>query len=112
ETERWLVEAEHWALTPHERLLIGRARGGHRRFWGELEQIAGGVPIEQAPSRVRQLIEQVLVPEVLGPAHAYLDFNEEEVEEAVDKSQAFADRLVYALLFLTTCGSAAGLVAG
>jgi signal transduction histidine kinase len=49
---------------------------------------------------------------MLEPAHEFLDFNEDEVKDSIEKNQAFADRLVYALLLVGTCGSAAGLLAG
>jgi signal transduction histidine kinase len=109
ETAHWLQEAERWAITPHEQALTGRARRGHDRFWGELERIPAR---PAAAGHVRALIDGVLVPEVLTPVHSYLDFNEVELEDAIEKSRAFADGLVYVLLLLTTCGSAAGLAAG
>jgi two-component system sensor histidine kinase HydH len=112
EMERWLVQADRWAFTPREEELTSRARKGHERFWSALEQVTDQLPNAQAAIQVRALIDSVLVPEILEPAHDYLDLNEEEVEAAIDKSQVFADRLVYALLLLATCGSAAGLVAG
>jgi two-component system, NtrC family, sensor histidine kinase HydH len=110
--EHWLGEAESWGVTPEEARLTSRVRRGNDRFWQQLEQIRR---IDSAPavrSEIRQLIEDVLVGEMLEPAHAYLDFNEDEVKDAIDKNEALADRLVYALLLLGTCGSAAGLLAG
>jgi signal transduction histidine kinase len=112
EIDRWLMEAERWGVTASEQQLTSRARKGTERFRSELEQIADRVPNDRAADRVRTLIDDVLVGEILKPAKAYLDLNEEEVETAIDNSQVFADRLVYALLFLAICGSAAGLVAG
>jgi signal transduction histidine kinase len=112
DTAHWLGEAERWAITPHEQTLINRARRGHDRFWSDLERIARKPAPDPMHMRVRALIDQVLVPEVLTPVHAYLDFNEEELEDAIKESQAFADRLVYALLFVATCGSVAGVLAG
>jgi signal transduction histidine kinase len=112
EIDRWLGEAERWALTPHEKTLTGRAREGCQRFFTELEQYAGRPSIEELKPKVRALIDDVLVREVLSPTHEYLDFNEEEVDRANAENQGLADRLVLGLLLLGTCGSAAGLVAG
>jgi two-component system, NtrC family, sensor histidine kinase HydH len=110
--EHWLGEAEHWGITPNERRLTTRARKGNEQFWAELERIGFQVPDDRLPGQIRTLIDDVLVREILEPAHEYLDVNEDEVKDSIEKNQAFADRLVYALLLLGTCGSAAGLLAG
>jgi len=52
----------------------------------------------------------VLVHEFLDPAHEYLDLTEEEVNASIAKNQVLAERVVYALLLLGICGSAAGFV--
>jgi signal transduction histidine kinase len=111
ETEHWLGEAERRAATPHERQLMSRARKGHERFWRELERSTETFPNAELVAQVRRLVD-LLVGEVLEPAHDYLDTTEEEVESSIAKNHVFADRLGYGLLFLGTFGSAAGLVAG
>jgi signal transduction histidine kinase len=112
ETEHWLGEAERWGVTRHERALLARVRKGQQRFWSDLERIRAQVPDAGVPAQLRTLIAEVLVREVQEPAHEFLDLNEKEVEDSIANNQAFADRLVYGLLLLGTCGSAAGLVAG
>jgi signal transduction histidine kinase len=112
ETEHWLGEAERRGVTPHEGQLMARVREGHRVFWDDLERITRQIPDAALPGRVRGLIDDVLVREILEPAHEYLDLTEEEVEASSAKNQAFADRLVYGLLVLGVCGATAGLVAG
>jgi signal transduction histidine kinase len=91
---------------------MDRVGRGHKRFWTELQEIIEQVPAAQLADAVRALIDDVLVREVLEPAHEYLDFTEEEVKASIAKNQVLGDRLVYGLLLLGTCGSAAGLVAG
>jgi signal transduction histidine kinase len=110
--EQWLAEAERWTKAPEKRQLMDRARHGNNRFWNELERIRKDAAPDTMPDQVRTLINTILVPEVLDPAHQYLDLSEEEVEESIARHQLFADRLVYALLLLGVCGSASGLVAG
>jgi signal transduction histidine kinase len=112
EINRWLAEAERWALTPHEKALTGRAREGCQRFFTELEQGASRASTEELKPKVRALIDDVLVSEVLSPTHEYLDFNEEEVDQANAQNQTLTNWLVLGLLLLGTCGCAAGLVAG
>jgi signal transduction histidine kinase len=112
ESEHWLDEAQRWAMTPDERRCMARAGRGHKRFWTELQGINKLVPAAELPGAVRGLIDDVLVREVLEPAHEYLDLTEEEVKASIAKNQMLGDRLVYGLLLLGTCGSAAGLVAG
>jgi signal transduction histidine kinase len=111
-TEHWLNEANRWATTPEARERMARVRQSHRRFWKELERVTASAPAAGLPGEIRGLIEDVLVREILEPAHQYLDLTEEQVEGSIAKNQVLADRLVYFLLFLGTCGSAAGLVAG
>jgi signal transduction histidine kinase len=112
ESERWLREAESWEATPREQQLMVRVRQGLRHFWDELERVAALPPGADWRDETRRLIDDVLVPEVHKPAHDYLDRTEEEVTASIAKNQDLAERLVYGLLLLGTCGSAAGLVAG
>jgi signal transduction histidine kinase len=112
DSERWLAEAEHWAGTPREQQLLVRVRQGQERFWAELERVMEQAPEADLRAELRRLINDVLVREALEPAHEYLDLTEEEVKASIAKNQLFAERLVYGLLLLGTCGSAAGLVAG
>jgi two-component system, NtrC family, sensor histidine kinase HydH len=112
ETERWLAEAERWADTAREQQLVSRVRQGHRLFWSELERITAQVPRPEQATAVRRLIDNVIVREMVEPTHEFLDLNEVQVEEAIAGHQAFGDRLIYGLLILGTCGSAAGVVAG
>jgi signal transduction histidine kinase len=110
--EYWLADAERWGITPQEQQFTSRVRTGLGHFWDDLERIINQAEGAGILDQIRRLIDGVLVREVLEPAHGYLDFNEEEVIDAIEKNQAFADQLVYALLFLGTCGSAGGLLAG
>jgi two-component system, NtrC family, sensor histidine kinase HydH len=110
--EHWLCEAERWGITANERQLTMRARQGQERFWSQLERISRDTPVAQLPAQLRSLIDDVLVREMLEPAHEFLDVNEDEVKDSIEKNQVLADRLVYALLLVGTCGSAAGLLAG
>jgi two-component system, NtrC family, sensor histidine kinase HydH len=110
--EHWLGEAEGWGITLDEQRLTSRVRRGNDRFWGQLDGIRRLAPDAAVAGEIRGLIDEVLVREMLEPAHEYLDLNEEQVRDAIEKNQAFADLLVYALLLLGTCGSAAGLLAG
>src|SRR5262249_10304026 len=45
-------------------------------------------------------------------AHEYLDYNEEQVQQASDENQQLVDHLVPGLLLFGVCGAAAGLLAG
>jgi signal transduction histidine kinase len=110
--ERWLAEAERWSLTAKEQQMMGRAREGYQRFLAELARLPQEKQGSVLRQRVRRLIDDVLIREVLNPAHDFLDFNEEELEQAIARNEVFADRLIYSLLLLGICGSAAGLVTG
>jgi signal transduction histidine kinase len=111
ETDRWLTVAERYSLSPSEQELSGQARRGYRRFLGEVD---GFAPLEQGDleARVRKLIDDVLVREIVTPIHSYLDYNEVEVEQSVAENQQVANWLIYALLSLGICGCGAGLATG
>ena len=81
-------------------------------FYDDLNTMLRLAPDAALPQQVRALIDDVLTREILQPTHAYLDFDEEEVSRSVRDNQVFADRLVWGLLLLGTCGSGAGLLAG
>jgi signal transduction histidine kinase len=111
ETGHWLTVAERYSDSPSERELTGQARKGYRRFLEEVDGLAE-VPQDMLDARVRNLIDEVLVQEVVSPIHAFLDFNEEEVEKSVSENQQLANGLIYALLSLGVCGCGAGLATG
>jgi signal transduction histidine kinase len=112
ETDRWLTVAERRSVTDHERELTARARRGYQRFLAELDQIPKEPTNDGLKVRVRRLIDEVLVREILEPIHTYLDFNEEEVEKSVSENQTLAGWLVFGLLLLGICGCGAGLAVG
>jgi two-component system sensor histidine kinase HydH len=111
-TERWLTEAERWSMTDHEKHLTKRARAGHERFYTDLKRIMRDTPDDDLPRQIRALIDDVLLREILEPTHEFLNLNETDVEDSIAHNQIFANRLVYGLLLLGTCGAGAGLVAG
>jgi two-component system, NtrC family, sensor histidine kinase HydH len=111
EVDHWLVEGERWAITENEKKLMARFKAGRERFLTELAQLSSE-DSNPSSTRVRKLIDDVVIKEMLEPVHSYLDVNEEEVEQAIANHELFAERLVYALLLLGTLGSGAGLVAG
>jgi signal transduction histidine kinase len=111
EVHRWLGVAERFSISSEEKELTARARRGYLDLLKETDQLSAELPREELEARVRKLID-VIVQEIVQPIHAYLDFNEEEVEQSVAENQQLADRLVYVLLLLGICGCVAGLVAG
>ena len=111
-TERWLTEAERWSMTNRERQLTRWARQGHDRFYREFQQLVRDTPDDALPQQINALIDRVLVREMLEPTHEYLNLNEKDAEESIAQNTLFANRLMYGLLLLGTCGAGAGLVAG
>jgi signal transduction histidine kinase len=112
ETERWLIEAERWSLTDKERALMQRVRRGRQVFLEELQGLEGPLDPDTLRQRAGALIDKLLTPEIIDPTQEFLDFNEVEVDQALDENQRFSQRLVWGLLLLGICGSGAGLVGG
>src|SRR5262249_18223616 len=67
--ERWLAVAERYSDSPSEQELTNQARKGYRRFLAELDGLAGPVPKDVLEARVRKLIDDVLVQEIVTPIH-------------------------------------------
>jgi len=109
--EHWLNEARSLAVEAHEHELITRAETGYTKYLEQLEALkvtAGHVPtLEQ----VRKLSDGLQM-EIIEPAHAYLDFNEQVAARTSQSIAVMADRMVIALLVLGFAGASAGMLLG
>lgn len=112
ETAYWLGEAEKLATTEREQVLMGEARRGCEHFFKELDEVIRQPPEGAARREMHRLIDKVLTDEILDPAHAYLDWNEEEATKAVARNQAAGNWTVLALLLLGIVGPLGGLLTG
>ncbi|HEY8503807.1 MAG TPA: ATP-binding protein [Gemmataceae bacterium] len=112
QTEYWLGEAERSAKTEEEVELMARVRAGYDHFFREYDRLTS----ESAPHgvywEISALIDPVLTNEILVPAHEFLELNEKLMQANELENQALADRLVWGLLILGTCGASGGLLAG
>jgi signal transduction histidine kinase len=109
----WLVESERVATTDRERELVARLKAGYGYFFGELDRLATqSLPAEDLVAKVRELNNDPLTQEILGPAQQYLDVNEEQIIQSNEANERMAGQVVLGLLLLGTCGTASGLVAG
>jgi signal transduction histidine kinase len=112
ETDRWLAEAERAAVTPREQELIAQVKKGYQHFFAEYHRIVQQPSAPDFPVQVRALINDALTNEILTPAQAYLDFNEDEIAQSNAENLKVVDQTVLALLLLGVCGPVSGLVAG
>jgi signal transduction histidine kinase len=110
-TEKWLAEAELWGTGSHEQEMMNKARQGHRQFFTDMDQLTSK-PVASLDAKIRDLIENVLVREILEPTQRYLALNAAESEESINENQVFARWLTGGLLLLGICGSVAGLMTG
>jgi signal transduction histidine kinase len=109
--EKWLADAERWGTAPDEQQMMGRVRRGQIRFFADLDRLLaepGPAPV----SKVNELIDGLLVPELVQPTEEYLTLNANESDESIRENQVFATWLVAAFLLLGICGSGAGLITG
>ncbi len=112
EISRWLARAEQAAVTAHERELLARVHRGHERLFVELDRIRGERPTPRQAARLQALADHLLTEEVLQPTTEYLDFNEEQAEQASAANQVAAQRVGLGMVLLGICGSLGGLLAG
>jgi signal transduction histidine kinase len=111
EADRWLNKAKELAVSTREKEMMAKATRNYDLFFQQFDRLPRHLPARRLNAEVRQL-EETLIRDVLDPVHAYLDLNEEEVEQIARDNQNFAEWLVFGLLLLGTCGAGAGLVAG
>lgn len=112
ETDHWLAEADRLATTPYEQQLMTKVNRGYKRFFEEFDGIAREGSSRMAKDEVAALVTEVLSKEIVSPAHEYLDFNEQVMARNSNQNQVVANRMVFALLLLGTCGPVAGLLTG
>jgi two-component system, NtrC family, sensor histidine kinase HydH len=114
ELERWLIEAERAAVTPWEQALTDRVKKGYDKFFSELTPLLAPVGTEDRDTvpRIRALMDDTLTNEILLPAQAYLDGNEEEISHSNADNLKTVDQMVLALLCLGICGPVTGVLAG
>jgi len=109
---RWLKEARRAAVTPEEQSFVARAENGYQHFFAKFDRIAAQPADRDIARRVRALMHDRLINEILEPAQNYLDFNEEEIAKTNADNVQMADRMVLGLLALGVCGPVSGLLAG
>ncbi|HEV3261510.1 MAG TPA: ATP-binding protein [Gemmataceae bacterium] len=112
ETARWLAEAQRAAVTPEEQEFVARARKGYQHFFDKFDRIAKQPADRDLTPRVRGLMRDALINEILVPAQAYLDFNEVEIAQTNADNLRMTDRMVLGLLALGVCGPVSGVLAG
>lgn len=112
ETNRWLDDASQLATTDGERELMAAIRRDYATFFSRFQRFAAGAPDTDSQEDLRRLVDELLSDKILKAAHAYLDFNEYEIEASSRRGQVMAGRMVLGLLLLSTCGPIAGLLAG
>jgi two-component system sensor histidine kinase HydH len=106
ETDKWLKEAERTAVTEKGQELIGLVRQGYDRFFTDFQDLLHH-PRDQE-DRIRNLADDILTSEILGPAQTYLDSNEIEIDARNEEYKLVTYRIVLGLVLLGICGAASG----
>jgi signal transduction histidine kinase len=110
-TDHWLAETRRLATTQHEQQLIQSVGRGYEHFFQKYDGLPQS-PTEKTRQELQGLVEDVLTREILKPAHEYLNFNEQIIQDSLQRGQVLANRMALGLLLLSTCGPVAGLMAG
>lgn len=104
ETDRWLDEARRNAVHRFEWESIADLTRDYNAFFADLGQAGTD------PAALHALADRV--EDILRPAQAYLDFNEDEGQWNSEDNERVADRMALGLLLLGVCGPLTGVVAG
>jgi len=102
-----LQEADTFATTEQEQVLMRRVRKGYDHFFAEYERLEHTPPPQGMYTKVLELIDTVLAREILEPAREYLRVNEGMLTHAAKTNREMAQRLT---LGLGVCVSIAGLL--
>jgi signal transduction histidine kinase len=111
-TDHWLAEADRFASTPLEQELMDQVNAGYAGFFDQFTR-SYDAKLDSTTSRQQlALVEQRLANEILRPAHEYLNYNQEMVEDTMKRTQATGKWIVLGLLALGICGGLVGLLLG
>lgn len=107
-----LEEVNGLATTPHEEQLTLRIGQNYFR----LQDIFANLQREPSSIVRREMMLSLadhLIPNrILADTSEYIELNEEALDDNTQRNQATANRLMFGLLLLGTCGGVAGLIAG
>jgi signal transduction histidine kinase len=112
EMEVWLEQARVLSMLEREGALVAEMRRDLDKFYARLRQLVEMPDESVSTAAVESLVDELLTTRVLVNTRAYLDLNEQELQNSNQQNKAMAERLAMALLLLGTCGAIAGLVAG
>ncbi|MFO0803382.1 MAG: ATP-binding protein [Gemmataceae bacterium] len=110
QSEDALIEAERWALSPEEKVLMIKVRTGFRHLFDDFDRA-----MEQPSPAFRGRIEALAVTpesEILEPARQYRKLNEDALARTSRETEELTHRLTIGLLTLGLCGGIGGLLGG
>jgi two-component system sensor histidine kinase HydH len=110
-TDFWLREADRYATTTTERLLMGQVKRGYQAFFEQFDDWAATLSVPPSAEQVAAT-ERLLAERVLKPVQKYLDHNEELAAQGLQENQEVTRLILVALLFLGLGGAEVGLLAG
>ena len=112
QTDRWMNEAERFAVTEEEQGLIRQAKAGYEHLVRELDKLLAEQLSDGARDQIARLSRESLSHGILTHTRKYLDLNEQQLVRSSDANRGIAGRLAWGLLLLGTCGAVAGVVVG
>lgn len=107
-----LDEVRDLAKSNREQQLAERVEQGYARLADTLVQLTDQEAFEQRAQLAVVLSDEVIPNEILLYTARYIQFNEEQLADSRKRNQASANRLMFGLVLLGTCGGVVGLFAG
>lgn len=111
-TDRWVAEVERLATTAHEQEIIEKLHHGYDHFLQQMNHLLNDENDDDRQQQLRLMIDEILTREIIEPAHAYLDYNENTMQVVAEEHKIFSKRIANALLLIAICGSIGGFGAG
>lgn len=110
--EGLLEEVDSLSKSAREQQLVARMRQAYERTRAGIAEMLEEPAGESRGSLGRYVADEVIPNRLLVYTDRYIELNGEELTRSNQRNQSSANRLMFGLLLLGTCGGIAGLFAG
>lgn len=110
--DKSLHQSRALSASMQEKQLMSNAQQRYRYLTTQYRQAISPQEIESRDEVLTELADEVIPNQLLVYSGKYVRLNEDQLDRSQQRNQATANRLMFGLLVLGTCGGVAGLLAG
>ncbi len=112
EVQQQHEQVDHRSSSTDAARLVDQISSGMDEFAAVFGRLRGETDLEVRREEAIALADSPVPQEILGALGNYVALNDEQVDRSSQRNQATANRLMFGLLLLGTCGGVAGLFVG